>query len=130
MLGIDVYENPFPHDKGYLRIDSAPYEILLMRHDLNDRLKEQCLAELIGVSSVTLAPKNVGSQKPYSSVYREFLNRIELPENYVYGLLDSKYARHFYSPEERERFSSKWLKRAADETAASAPSVSLARNTV
>jgi Putative capsular polysaccharide synthesis protein len=129
VLGIDVYEHPFPHDKGYLRIDSGPYEVLLMRHDLNDRLKEKCLAELIGVPAVTLTPKNVGTQKSYANIYREFLNRIELPEDYVYGLLDSKYARHFYSPEERARFRSKWLKGTAPETTAPRASVSLAVST-
>ena len=128
VLGIDVYEHPFPHDKGYLRIDSGPYEVLLMRHDLSDRLKEKCLAELLRVPAVTLTPKNIGMQKDYSDVYHEFLNRIELSEDYVYGLLDSKYARHFYSPEELARFRAKWLKGRIDETAATGPSVSLARS--
>jgi hypothetical protein len=129
VLGIDVYEHPFPHEKGYLRIDSGPYEVLLMRHDLSDRLKEKCLAELIHVPAVTLTPKNIGTQKAYSYIYREFLKRIELPENYVYGLLDSKYARHFFSPDERARFRSKWLKGTAAETMAPQPSISLARST-
>jgi hypothetical protein len=129
VLGIDVYEHVFPHDKGYLRIDSGPYEVLLMRHDLNDRVKEKCLAELVGVPTVTLAPRNVGAQKPYAAIYREFLNRIELPEDYVYGLLDSKYARHFYSPEERARFRTKWLRRTAAQTAVTRPSISVARST-
>jgi hypothetical protein len=100
-----------------------------MRHDLNDRLKERCLAELIRVPTVTLSPKNIGTQKDYSNIYREFLDRIELSGDYVYGLLDSKYARHFYSPEERARFRAKWLKARTAETTAPGPAVSLARST-
>jgi hypothetical protein len=110
VLGIDVYEHPFPHDKGYVRIDSGPYEVLIMRHDLDDRSKEKCLAELVGVGSVSLKPANVGAQKPYAETYGEFLRRVELPEDYVDRLLDSKYARHFYGPEELARFRAKWLK--------------------
>ena len=128
VLGIDVYEHPFPHDKGYLRIDSGPYAVLIMRHDLDDRLKERRLAELVGVRAVSLTPKNVSAQKSYADVYREFLRRVELPEDYVNRLLDSKYARHFYGPEELARFRAKWLKGSAVGTeAAPAPSVSLAR---
>ena len=110
VLGVDVYEHPFPHDTGHLRIDSGPYEILLMRHDLDDRVKEKCLADLLGVPRVTVTPRNVGAEKPYSETYREFLRRLELPEGYVDGLLGSKYARHFYSREELARFRAKWLK--------------------
>jgi len=109
VLGIDVYKLPFPHREGFLRIDSGPYEVLLMRHDLDDRLKEKCLADLLGVPSVTLTPRNVGAQKVYSDVYREFLSRVELSEHYVDRMLGSKYARHFFSPEELARVRAKWL---------------------
>lgn len=110
VLGIDVYEHPFPQRAGFLRIDSGPYEILLMRHDLDDRLKEKCLAELIGVPRVTLAPSNVGAEKPYAAAYGEFLRRVVLPEDYVDRLLGSKYARHFFDPEELARVRAKWLR--------------------
>jgi hypothetical protein len=130
VLGIDVYEHPFPHDKGYLRIDSGPYEVLVMRHDLDDRVKEKCLADLVGVRAITLTPRNVGAQKPYAETYREFLRRVELPEDYVERLLGSKYARHFYSPEELARFRAKWLKGSAAERSAPGTSASAARGTV
>lgn len=129
VLGIDVYAHPFPQGKGFLRIDSAPYEVLLMRHDLDDRVKEKCLADLIGVSGVSLTPRNVGTEKSYSSTYTEFLKRIELPEDYVERMLGSKYARHFYSPEELARLRTKWLNngRSAESVAAAAESPVLRR---
>lgn len=110
VLGIDVYEHPFPQREGFQRIDSGPYEVLLMRHDLDDRLKEKCLADLIGAPRVTLTPRNVSAEKPYSEVYKEFLRRVVLPEDYVERLLASKYARHFFGPEELGRVRDKWLR--------------------
>ncbi len=110
VLGIDVYAYPFPQREGFLRIDSGPYEVLLMRHDLDDRLKEKCLADLIRVPKVTLTPRNVGAEKPYSEAYGEFLRRVVLSEDYVDRLLGSKYARHFFSPEELVRVRAKWLR--------------------
>lgn len=129
VLGLDIYEHPFPHDRGYLRIDSGPYEVLIMRHDLDDRVKEKRLAELVGVRTVTLTPKNVSALKPYADVYREFLRRVELPEGYVDRLLGSKYARHFYSPDELARLRAKWLKGSAAGRSGHSPSVSLAHGT-
>jgi hypothetical protein len=129
VLGLDVYEHPFPHDKGYQRINSGPYEVLIMRHDLDDRLKEKCLAEFVGVGQVTLTPQNVSSQKPYAEMYREFIRRVELPEDYVDRLLGSKYARHFYGPEELARFRAKWLGGRVAGRPAPVPSVSPARST-
>jgi len=117
-LGIDVYEHPFPHDLGFLRIDSGPYEVLIMRHDLDDREKEKRLANLIGVPTVSLTPKNVSSQKAYSAVYREFLDRINLSDDYVDDLLDSKYARHFFSAAEIARVRATWLGGGNRETSA------------
>ncbi|HYE14103.1 MAG TPA: putative capsular polysaccharide synthesis family protein [Pyrinomonadaceae bacterium] len=113
VLGVDVYERPFPRELGYQRIDSGPYEILLMRHDLDDRLKEKCLEELVGVSGVRLTPRNVGAEKVYREAYGEFLARVRLPEDYVERLLGSKYARHFFTTEELERARDRWLGRRA-----------------
>jgi hypothetical protein len=130
VTGIDVYEHPFPQDKGFLRINSGPYELLLMRHDLDDRLKEKCLADLLDVRSVSLVPRNVGTDKSYSEAYKEFLSRIRLSEDYVDRMLDSKYARHFYSPEELAAVRAKWLNGSSAQTSAAAaagsPAVTLA----
>lgn len=109
VLGIDVYEQAFPHDLGLLRIDSSPYELLIMRHDLDDRLKEKSLAEFVDSASVSIVPKNVGSQKPYARVYRDFLQRLELPEKYVDHQLGSKYACHFFGADELASLRAKWL---------------------
>jgi putative capsular polysaccharide synthesis protein len=122
-LGIDVYAHPFPREAGFLRIDSGPYEVLLMRHDLDDRVKEKCLADLVGVPRVPLAPKNVGAEKPYSKTYDEFLRHIRASEDYVERMLSSKYARHFYAAEELERVRAKWLGTGQVEAAAAVSSV-------
>lgn len=108
-LGVDVYAHAFPREAGFLRIESGPYEVLVMRHDLDDRLKGKLLAELVGAPAVTVAPRNVGARKPYAASYREFLGRVSLREEYVDRMLDSKYARHFYAPEELARVRARWL---------------------
>lgn len=107
-LGVDLYAHEFPHALGHLRLDTGRHEILVMRSDLNDAAKAKCLAEFLGVEGVTLVPENVSAQKPYADTHREFLRKVRLPEGYVNRMLDSKYARHFFSPEERDALRSKW----------------------
>ena len=109
VLGVDVYDHEFPRERGFLRIDSGPYEILLMHHDLNDRVKEKCMAELVGVPSIAISPRNQSIQKQYGETYRQFIERLRFPASYVDRMLDSKYARHFYSSEELARLRNKWL---------------------
>jgi len=111
VLGVDIYEHPFPHDKGYARVTDDRYDILVLRSDLDDSLKKNCIEEFLGIEGLSLAPKNVGSRKPYAPVYREFLDALELPESYVDEMLDSKYTRHFFSPDEIAALRARWLGR-------------------
>jgi hypothetical protein len=110
-LGVDVYAHPFPREQGFLRISDGPYEVLIMRHDLDNRQKERCVGELLGVQDVTIHPANRATEQPYAEVYRHFVENVRLPESYVAAMLDSKYTRHFYTGEEIERLRDKWLRR-------------------
>ncbi|MEO1287299.1 MAG: putative capsular polysaccharide synthesis family protein, partial [Chloroflexota bacterium] len=44
ILGIDVFEHPFPHEQGYLRIKTEGYDILLLRIETDDAIITQALA--------------------------------------------------------------------------------------
>ncbi len=79
-----------------------------MRHDLNDSLKEKCIAEFLGIESFCLTGANKASSKEYAKVYKEFLSSIKLSSEYVERMLSSKYARHFYSTEELSALSKRW----------------------
>ena len=109
VLGVDIYEHEFPRESRCLRIERGPYDILLMRVDLDDVSKEKHLSEFLGVEGLKLLPANVASQKPYAATYREFLGALRLSETYVDRMLDSRYARHFFTDEERRALRSKWL---------------------
>jgi hypothetical protein len=109
-LSIDIYEHPFPREQGFMRLSTDHYEVLVMRHDLDDRQKERCIQELLGVQDVAIRPVNTAAEKPYAEVYRHFVETVRLPESYISEMLDSKYTRHFYTSEEIERLRAKWLR--------------------
>jgi hypothetical protein len=111
VLGINIYDYEFPKDLGYLQIKKDPYEALIMRYDLDDKIKESCIAKFIGQNIPIVLPKNVGEVKDYGAVYKQFLSSITFPESYVNEMLDSQYARHFYSTQEIDKYKNKWLKK-------------------
>lgn len=109
VLGIDVYQYTFPQDKGYLQIKSNCYDILIMKHNLDDQIKQEILRKFLD-KNFSLVSKNVADQKGYAPIYHKFLATVKLPENYVNKMLDSKYTQHFYSSKEINRLKEKWLK--------------------
>ena len=109
VLGVDVYRYDFPREAGHLRIDAGRYDILIMKSTLADASKAKCLEEFLGIEGLSLVPKNVSAEKPYGATYRKFLDAVEFSEGYVNDMLDSKFTRHFFSPEEIAALRAKWL---------------------
>lgn len=110
VLDVDVYKYNFPQDKGYLQIKSGCYDILIMKHNLDDQIKQEILGQFLG-KNFSLVSKNVADEKGYADTYRKFLATVKLPESYVNKMLDSKYTQHFYSNKEINKLKEKWLKK-------------------
>lgn len=112
VFGIDVYNTPFPKSKGFKIYKNKNIEILILRlENLAERARE-AFEEFLGIEGLTLKRLNIGSEKCYAQVYRDFLDKIKLPESYLQKMYRSKYATHFYSHEEIQAFEMKWGSRA------------------
>jgi hypothetical protein len=99
-FGIDVYKSPFP-EKGYDIFKNREVELLLFKHNLEDRIKEEILGDFIGITNFKLTSANVGEEKEYASTYKKFCE-LNLPEYYLDQMLNSKYATHFYNKKLKE----------------------------
>lgn len=108
VLGLNVYEHEFPHELGYLNIKTAHYDILILQAELEDKKKEECIANLLEIEDFSLSRGNVGSKKEYAEQYNDLLKTIILPDEYIHRMLDSKYAKHFFSGEQIEKYKCKW----------------------
>ncbi len=104
MTSIDLYKKPFDHKKKYQFYKKDQAEVLLFRVDLEDEIKEKVIAEFLGLKSFKLERTNVGKNKPYAKVYKEFKEKIKIEEEYLANMMESKYTKHFYSKEEIARF--------------------------
>ena len=103
-FGIDIFQHPFPIKKGYTAISQENVSLLALRCELDDRAKERAIADFIGLDEFEIVHSNVRNEKPEAQKYEEFKRRIRMPPALLDRMYDSKFARHFYSREERALF--------------------------
>lgn len=117
MTGIDVYEHgEFPISDG-----SAIYtgerngrqtDILVLRQEELRNVARLALSNYYEIDVPELDRVNAAedSANDYAERYNRFKVEASLPEEWVTTQMNSRYARFFYSEEEREAFTNKWLK--------------------
>ena len=110
-FNIDVFEQPFP-DEGYATYHHNNIDLLLLKHNLDDTIKETIVGEFLDVPNFSLINYNVGLSKIYADSYKEFL-QLPLPEVYITKMLNSKYVKHFYAAE-IDAITNKWRKSNSD----------------
>lgn len=108
-LNIDVYEHEFPKGKGYLYLNKDPFELLIIKCEIPDLIKERVISDFLSIDNFSLNRTNVAQDKNYSEIYQRFKNRINLPTSYIEMMCDSKYMKQFYEYSEIESIRSKWL---------------------
>jgi len=107
-LGIDVYKHAFPKEKGYLRVKGMNSELLILKLETDDLIKEKAITEFLDTENFTLARNNVGREKVYSQTYQDFIRTLRLPRAYVELMCNAAYTRHFYSEKEIDSIQTRW----------------------
>lgn len=117
MTGIDVYEHgEFPISEG-----SAIYtgerngrrtDILVLRQEDLRNVARLALSNYYEIDVPELDRVNTAeeSANDYADRYNRFKSEASLPEEWVTVQMNSRYAHFFYSEEEREAFTKKWVK--------------------
>jgi glycosyltransferase involved in cell wall biosynthesis len=105
--GIDVYDHPFTPGRPNWIVAGDVTLLVLRTEDL-----AQCgaiaLTELCGRDIGHLEHANIGASKRYGELYERFVASVDLPCWLIDAAYSSKYARHFYQPNEIERFRARW----------------------
>jgi len=82
--------------------------LLVLKCELDDRSKSAAIAEFLGLNDFQIVRSNVTSDKAYAAQYAEFKRRVRVPPALLERMYASKYARFFYSDEERARYRAQW----------------------
>lgn len=110
LFDIDVMTGEFSTEQGYEIYSGDQAELLFIRlEDLNDCVSE-AFETFLDLQNFTLQNTNVGSEKAYADVYKQFKNIIVLPKSYLDSLYDTPFMHHFYSEPEIDAFRKKWTR--------------------
>lgn len=112
VFGVDVFDRPFDHQAGRLRIRSGRLDLLVVRAEDLDRVGARALSEFAGVPVPLVVASSRTPDKLQAAyvepVYREILRQVRVPEPVCRRVYGSRYARHFYTPAEIDAFTARW----------------------
>lgn len=108
-LGVNVFQHPFDHQKGYCVINVQGVRVLVIRQE-NFQSLAQALADLYRAPKelFEVSDANRSQDKAFSSTYREAVAQVKFSSDQVDKLYDNRYVRHFYSDLEIAGFKTKW----------------------
>lgn len=107
-FNIDVYATEFDKRRGYQTYAQKPIRLLIVRIENLDECVRPALHEFLGLETFTLIKFNEGVNKYYAELYREFLQTLRLPADFIAKMHGTRYAQHFYTPEELEASVRDW----------------------
>lgn len=107
-FGIDVFSRKFPISKGYEIFKNGCFELLVIRLEDFHRCYKDALRDFMNIKDCELLQANFSKDKKYNDIYQEFKNYIKLPQDYIQRMYTSKYAKHFYSQDEIDKFIAQW----------------------
>ena len=107
LWGLDIFEQPFSKEKGYQIYHHENMNLIIFRLEDLNRVAEQAFAEFLGIKGFKIVNENMGEEKPYAALYKQFKQRA-LPTEYVDAIYKTRFARHFYADTEIEQFRQKW----------------------
>jgi hypothetical protein len=107
-LGVDVYQHPFPREQGFYAIEVDNVKLLVLKCELEDEVKARAISDFLQLDQFRLIRSNVSSHRSHARQYDEFKRRIRLPPWLLDEMYESKFARFFYTDQERAEFRRRW----------------------
>ena len=104
--GINVYDFKFSFERGFNIIQSNHNEVLIIKTNIEDNLKETLLSEFCDCPNFKL----INTNQTKTELYNKFKNYAKFSETYLNNQYQSRYAHHFFSKEERNAALKRWVK--------------------
>ncbi|MDA8418945.1 MAG: hypothetical protein M0Z90_07935 [Desulfobacteraceae bacterium] len=106
---IDIYAKPFDWEQGFQIYESKSGRvrmIIIRLEDLDEVAGE--LGKFMGLDDFKLRHDNLASNKWYQPIYKKFNSRYKPTASELQSIYGSKFMNYFYSPEQINRFTSRW----------------------
>jgi glycosyltransferase involved in cell wall biosynthesis len=113
VFGIDVFADSFPKEQGYAIYHGQGSSLLLIKLEKLNECAAAAVKDFLGIDNFILNNTNVGDDKEYRGLYRDFIASVRLPPSYLDQMYESRAIRHFYSDDEIQRFRTRWARQLA-----------------
>lgn len=110
VLGIDIYQQPFPKDAGYRRIKHENIDLIVYKSELALEKQSHILSDFLSDPAFSLSIGNISSDKLYADAYHKMKDSIQFEPKFVDQMLNSKYVQHFYTDAEIQQMRAKWVR--------------------
>ena len=105
---IDVYKKPFPIDRKWQVYRRGFIWVLVYRNDLKWSQQAKLISRFLGIKLDDLRYTNLARNRDSAELYSRFHESAKLPEQYIRRMHGSRFAQHFWSPEELKVAADKW----------------------
>lgn len=105
--GMDIYAHGFDHERGFVRVSNEVIELFIYRVESLSGLDVE-LGGFLGINEFQLQRINDAASKVYWKDYCDLFDHYVVPCSLLERLYSSRYMRHFFSGEERERQMERW----------------------
>ena len=82
--------------------------MLVYRIDLERSEQTKLISRFLGIKLDEIRLENSSEDKDYAERYSQFRESVKLPEQYIRRMHDSRFAQHFWSPQELKTAADKW----------------------
>ena len=108
-LGINVFIDTTSEVSDYYICSGEKASVLLLKLESLNNSYKKAFRDFLGIQDFHLVTSNLGSQKSrYGSFYKDFIDRVRLPDHYLDSVYYSPLVRTFYSDAEIEDFYQRW----------------------
>ena len=109
VFNLDIYALKFNKRDGFQIFTAENADILLIKLEKLSECHQQAFQDFLGIQNFQLIMANVGNQKPYKRLYDNVLDSISIPDDCLDRIYTSRFARHFYTPDEIQMLKRRWL---------------------
>lgn len=108
-LNIDIFTQPSLAGRDYSIFTTPQAKVLLFKLESLTDCYRPAFQAFLGLPEFELIQANLGMQKRYKTLYKEFLQKVHLPVDYIDRVYNSELVKHFYSEAEIEQFYQRWV---------------------
>jgi hypothetical protein len=108
-FGVDVFAQPFDHERGHCILRSPRADVLLLRTEDLDRTLPGAIAELLSLQAEPAVLRdNERALSTDGEAYAHVQKYLRLPRSVVERIYQGRLTRHFYGKQQIEAFVERW----------------------